>query len=76
MEESSIKCPRCGATNPIHVKKLKTYICRNEDCEYEFKLETKTISRNIFISYGHDEYEKLALKIKIINSQLISTQRR
>ena len=64
MEGKEVKCPKCGAENPIYRKKSNTYICRNEDCEHEFELETKSVSKKIFISYGHDEYEELASKIK------------
>jgi len=64
MKEKEVKCPNCGAENPIYRKKSNSYICRNEDCEHEFELETKQAPRNIFISYGHDEYEALAKKIK------------
>lgn len=64
MEGKEVKCPKCGAENPIYRKKSNTYICRNEDYEHEFELEIKSGSKKIFISYGHDEYEELASKIK------------
>ena len=64
MEGKKVKCPKCGAENPIYRKKSNTYICRDEDCEHEFEVETKETPKNVFISYGHDEYEELATKIK------------
>jgi sugar lactone lactonase YvrE len=64
MKRKEVKCPKCGAENPIYSKKANTYICRNEECEHEFELETRSASKKIFISHGYGEYEVLANKIK------------
>jgi tetratricopeptide (TPR) repeat protein len=64
MEGEKVKCPKCGAENPIYIEESNSYICRKEECEHKFTLEAKSHPKNIFMSYGHDEYEKLALKIK------------
>jgi len=64
MEGEKVKCPKCGAENPIYIKATNSYVCRKEGCEHKFALETKHLPKKIFISYGHDDYEKLALKLK------------
>lgn len=55
-------CSQCQSSNVIFSKKDKIWIC--EDCKYSFQLEKSFIPLRIFISYGRDEYAKLAEKLK------------
>jgi len=64
MEGKEVNCPKCGAENPIYIQETDSYQCRNEDCNFKFSLITKPIPKKIFISYGHDEFKPLAVKIK------------
>lgn len=55
-------CPQCQSLNVIFSKKNQRWIC--EDCTYSFQLERSFLPLRIFISYGRDEYAKLAEKLK------------
>jgi hypothetical protein len=58
----TVKCPKCGSEDVMFSKKKQLYIC--EDCSNEFTVEHKRTSRRIYLSYGVDTHEVLAMQIK------------
>lgn len=57
MEGKEVKCPKCGAENPIYRKLSNTYICRSEICEHEFEFEPKEPLKPIIaLSYFDRKY--------------------
>ena len=61
-----IKCPKCGAADPMYSTKRAVYLC--EECEHEWSAESLRSERplplRVFLSYGHDRNEELVLRIK------------
>jgi hypothetical protein len=67
-----INCPKCKSTEIHYRKKKANWIC--DDCDFVFEKEdthenmqeskVKFPSRNIFISYGHDQFGKFACRLK------------
>ena len=56
------RCPQCGSENTRFSRKHFRYDC--EDCLHEFVLEKPFVPRKLFISYGHDEYVSLAMRLR------------
>ena len=58
----AIKCPQCGAADPMFSKKRQVYVC--DECGCEFAMEKPFVSHRVFVSYGHDEHAVLAMRLR------------
>lgn len=55
-------CEKCRSENVFFSKKNKVYVC--EDCGHTFM--PKKESKRVFISYAHDRFSEIPLKVKYI----------
>jgi|GEM_PF-1191459 len=72
MNNSNPVCPKCKSDEIHYRKKKANWIC--DDCDFVFEegvileknqqKKVKFPSRNIFISYGHDQFGKIACRLK------------